>query len=120
MLHRRFASHLITVIAALVVGWPLIAEGTSIRCGLLASGALAMLFASLIHLGASAGIGRWIWGLIAAVLSFCAPLGAEMCMTDQPRGWWLGVGVIFVSLAALIAWRSHRERQDDVGPKVDS
>jgi hypothetical protein len=114
MLHRRFVHYLVAVIAALVVGWPLIAEDQSTRCGLLSSGALAILFASMIHLGASAGIGRWIWGVIAAILSFGAPLGFEMCMSDQPRAWWLGVGVIFVSLSALIAWRSHREAQGNV------
>lgn len=111
MHYRQFAHYLVAVVAALVVGWPLIAEGQSTRCGLLSSGALAMLFASMLHLSASAGTRRWIWGLIAAILSFGAPLGFEMCMSDQPRAWWLGVGVIFVSLSALIAWRSHREAQ---------
>lgn len=114
MLYRRFVHYLIAVIAALVVGWPLIAEGQSTRCGLLSSSALAILFASMIHLGASAGIGRWFWGVIAAILSFGAPLGFEMCMSDQPRAWWLGVGVIFVCLSALIAWRSHREGHGNV------
>jgi hypothetical protein len=113
MLQLRIVPYLVAVFAALVVGWPLISGDQSTQCGLLSSGVLAMLFVSMMHLGSSAGIGRWIWGVIAAVLSFCAPLAFAMCMSDQPHFWWLGVGVIFLCLSASIAWRSHREAQDN-------
>ena len=108
---RWFVYYLVVVIAALVLTWPIIVDGQSPRCGLLSAGVAAMLLASLVHLGAAKGAGRWIWGTIATVLAFAAPFSFELCMNENGllRSWWIGAGFIFIGLVALIVWQSARD-----------
>ena len=109
VLRRRFVYWAVSIFAALVVGWPAIADGHSLQCGLLSTAAMTVLFGALIHLGESQGVGRWLWGVTAVLLSFGAPLAIELCINDGLRSWWIGVGLAFLALTALIAWRSWRE-----------
>ena len=107
-LRRRLVYWAVSVVAALVVGWPAIADGHSLQCGLISTGAIALLFAALIYLGESQGVSRWLWGTVATFLSFGAPLSTELCLTDGKHSWWIGLGFAFFALTALIAWRSRR------------
>ena len=79
------------------------------QCAITSTGAITLLFASSIHLGGSRGIGKWLWGGIAALLSFGAPLAIDLCINDNLHYWWIGLGFGFLAVTVLIVWRSLQE-----------
>jgi hypothetical protein len=115
-LRRHIVYWLAAIAAALVIGWPLFANGQSRQCAITSIGLIAVLFASLIHVGESKGVGRWLWGAIAALLSFGAPLAIEFCINAKLHYWWVGLGLVFFFITTLIFWRSS---QDDGGQTLD-
>jgi hypothetical protein len=104
---RIFVRNLVAILAALYLGWPLIVENQTRICGLASSILMAVLLASQIRLGESNGVGRWVCGAIATILSIGAPLGFAYCMNDQPGTWWVGVSGMSLGLTAIIAWKSR-------------
>lgn len=102
--------YVVAVSAAIVIGWPIVADAGSSLCGIGAIAVATLWFASLFHAGSAKGTAKWGWMVVTAVLCFAAPLTFAICQYNEQdglRSWWLYVGIFFIGILAIVVWQSR-------------